>query len=345
MTLKNYINGVFVPARNRAVRTFYNPADNTALGEVAESAVEDIEAAIKAARKAFDEGPWSRTPAVERAAKLFKLANLIDSRAEELALMESRNNGKPLREARFDVADAAACFRYYAGLATQPSGQSIEVGDPNIVCQTVREPIGVCGQIIPWNYPLLMAAWKLAPGLAAGNCCILKPSELTPLSVSLLFEMIDDVGFPPGCVQLVYGPGDPVGSQLAASPLVDKIAFTGGGVTGRKIQIAASSNFKKSHSSWEERVQISFSPMPIRMWRWSMLFSASLRVKGRFAVPDPGCSSTGAWAEISSIVWFPPAKRSSSAPGSMKTPRWVRSYLAHIRKSPRLHPSRLLRRR
>ena len=145
MTLKNYINGIFVPAQSRAVRTYHNPADNSALGEVAESAVEDVEAAIKAARKAFDEGPWPRTPALERAAKLFKLANLIDSRAEELATMETCNNGKPLREARFDVADAAACFRYYAGLATQPSGQSIEVSDPNIVCQTVREPIGVCG--------------------------------------------------------------------------------------------------------------------------------------------------------------------------------------------------------
>ncbi len=245
MTLKNYINGIFVPAQSRAVRIYHNPADNSALGEVAESAIEDVEAAIKAARKAFDEGPWPRNPAVERAAKLLQLASLIDSRAEELATMETRNNGKPMREARFDVADAAACFRYYAGLATQPSGQTLEVSDPNIVCQTVREPMGVCGQIIPWNYPLLMAAWKLAPGLAAGNCCILKPSELTPLSVSLLFELIADVGFPPGVVQLVYGPGDPVGSCLAASPLVDKIAFTGGGVTGRKIQIAAASNFKK----------------------------------------------------------------------------------------------------
>ena len=245
MILKNYINGRFAPARYATLRPFLNPADNSQIGEAAESSVEDMDSAIKSARKAFDEGPWPRTPAQERAAKLFKLAALIESRAPQIAELETRNNGKPLREAEFDVADAAGCFRYYAGLATKPHGQTFEVGDPNIVCQTVREPIGVCGQIIPWNYPFLMAAWKLAPALAAGNCCILKPSELTPLSVSVLFEMIDEVGFPPGAVQLVYGAGDIVGQHLAASTLVDKIAFTGGGVTGRKIMTAAASNFKK----------------------------------------------------------------------------------------------------
>ena len=140
--------------------------------------------------------------ASERAVRLFKLADLIESHAEELARMDTLNNGKPLREARFDAADAAGCFRFYAGLATKPQGQTYEVGDPNIAAETVREPIGVCGQIIPWNYPLLMATWKLAPGLAAGNCCILKPSELTPLSAVRLFELIDEAGFPPGVAQL-----------------------------------------------------------------------------------------------------------------------------------------------
>jgi betaine-aldehyde dehydrogenase len=160
-------------------------------------------------------------------------------------MMETRNNGKPLREARFDVADTAACFRFYAGLATKPQGQTFEVGDPNIACQTVREPLGVCGQIIPWNYPLLMAAWKLAPGLAAGNCCILKPSELTPLSAVKLFELIDEAGFPPGVAQLVLGAGDPVGAALASHSGIDKIAFTGGGITGRKILTASAGNLKK----------------------------------------------------------------------------------------------------
>jgi len=245
MRLRNYIAGKFTESLSGATREFRNPADNSVLGEATESAAEDVEAAIDAARTAFDEGPWPRTPAAERAAKLFKLATLIEENAEVLARRETQNNGKPLREAAFDVADAAGCFRYFAGLATKPHGQTFEVGDPNIVCQTIREPIGVCGQIIPWNYPLLMAAWKLAPGLAAGNCCILKPSELTPFSAARLFELIDEVGFPPGAAQLVFGAGDPVGSTLAASEAVDKIAFTGGTATGRKIMTAATGNLKR----------------------------------------------------------------------------------------------------
>lgn len=243
--LRNYINGRFLPAASGHAREFFNPATNAVLGLAAESDVADAESAIAAARTAFDDGPWSSTTASERASRLFRLADLIESHAEELARLDTLNNGKPLREARFDAADAAGCFRFYAGLATKPHGQTYEVGDSNIVSETVREPIGVCGQIIPWNYPLLMAAWKLAPGLAAGNCCILKPSELTPSSAVRLFELIDEVGFPPGAAQLLLGPGDPVGSTLAASHSVDKIAFTGGTVTGRKIMTAAAGNLKK----------------------------------------------------------------------------------------------------
>ena len=245
MALLNYVNGRFVPTCAGRTREFFNPADNSVLGVAADSEASDVEDAISAARVAFDHGPWPWTPAAERAGKLFKLADLIEAKAEELARLDTLNNGKPLREARFDAADAAGCFRFYAGLATKPQGQTYEVGDPNIVAETVREPIGVCGQIIPWNYPLLMAAWKLAPGLAAGNCCILKPSELTPLSAVRLFELIDEAGFPPGVAQLVLGPGDPAGASLAASNHVDKIAFTGGTATGRKVMIAAAGNLKK----------------------------------------------------------------------------------------------------
>ena len=245
MALLNYVNGRFVPAKAGRTREYLNPADNSVLGVAADSEASDVEDAISAARVAFDHGPWPWTPAAERAGKLFKLADLIEANAEELARLDTLNNGKPLREARFDAADAAGCFRFYAGLATKPQGQTYEVGDPNIVAETVREPIGVCGQIIPWNYPLLMAAWKLAPGLAAGNCCILKPSELTPLSAVRLFELIDEAGFPPGVAQLVLGPGDPAGASLAASNHVDKIAFTGGTATGRKVMIAAAGNLKK----------------------------------------------------------------------------------------------------
>jgi betaine-aldehyde dehydrogenase len=243
--LENYIGGKFTPSRSGRTREFFNPADNSLLGRATESDTIDVELAVLAAREAFDSGPWRWTPAGERAALLFRLADLIERDAEAFAREDTLNNGKPLREARYDVADAAGCFRYYAGLATKPHGQTFEVGDPNIVCQTVREPIGVCGQIIPWNYPLLMAVWKLAPALAAGNCCVLKPSELTPLSARRLFQLIDEAGFPPGVVNLVYGAGDPVGAALASHNLVDKIAFTGGGVTGRKVMSAAVGNLKK----------------------------------------------------------------------------------------------------
>ena len=243
--LPMFLNGAWVDASDGATREILNPANNEVIAIVTDGAVHDAEAAIAHARRAFDSGPWPQMRAAERASYLFKLADLIDAKADALAELETRNNGKPLREAKFDVADAAACFRYYAGLITKPLGQTYEVSDPTIQSMVVREPIGVCGQIIPWNYPLLMAAWKLAPGLAAGNCCILKPAETTPLTAIELFKLIAEAGFPPGAAQLLLGPGPTAGHALAASFHVDKIAFTGGTVTGRKIMAAATGNIKK----------------------------------------------------------------------------------------------------
>ncbi len=240
-----FINGKWKTAVGGATREIFNPANNKVIGVVTEGSKKDAELAIKAARKAFDEGPWPQMRAGERASYLFKLADLIEANAEEFAKTDTLNNGKPLREARFDAGDAAGCFRYYAGLITKPLGQNYEVSDATIEPMVVREPIGVCAQIIPWNYPLLMAAWKLAPGLAAGNCCILKPAETTPLSAIRLFELIEKAGFPPGSAQLVLGPGPTVGQTLAESMLVDKVAFTGGTATGRKIMQAATTNIKK----------------------------------------------------------------------------------------------------
>ena len=189
-TLPMFLHGAWVEAADGATREILNPANNQLLAVVSDGSEHDAKLAIAHARRAFDEGPWPQMRAPERAAYLFKLADLIDQNAGALAELETRNNGKPLREAKYDVADAAACFRYFAGLITKPLGQTYEVGDPAIQGMVVREPIGVCGQIIPWNYPLLMAAWKLAPGLAAGNCCILKPAETTPLTAIRLFELI-----------------------------------------------------------------------------------------------------------------------------------------------------------
>ena len=245
-TANLFINGAWKTALEGGTREILNPADNQPIATVADGSVRDAELAIAAARKAFDEGPWPRMRAAERAGYLFKLADAIEANAEELAALETRNNGKPLREAKGDVADSASCFRYYGGLITKPQGQTFEVPDPNITTSVVREPIGVCGQIIPWNYPLMMAAWKLAPGLGAGNCCILKSAEATPLTAIKLFELIAQVGFPTGSAQLLLGPGPTVGYALAASALVDKIAFTGGTATGRKIMEAATGNLKKT---------------------------------------------------------------------------------------------------
>ena len=240
-----FLNGAWVNAAGGGTREILNPATNELLASVTEGDARDAEVAIGHARQAFDEGPWPQMRAQERAGFLFKLADLIEQNASALAELETRNNGKPLREAKFDAADAATCFRYFAGLITKPLGQTYEVSDPTIQAMVVREPIGVCGQIIPWNYPLLMAAWKLAPGLAAGNCCILKPAETTPLTAIELFKLIAEAGFPPGVAQLLLGPGPTAGHALAASPRVDKIAFTGGTVTGRTIMAAATGNLKK----------------------------------------------------------------------------------------------------
>ncbi len=244
-TLPMFLGGEWVQAKEGGTRTILNPADNETIAQVADGSLADVETAVTHARRGFDSGPWPRMRAQERATYLFKLADLIDQNAEALATLETRNNGKPLREAKYDVADAANCFRYYAGLITKPLGQTFETPDAAMQTMVVREPIGVCAQIIPWNYPLLMAAWKLAPGLAAGNCCILKPAEATPLTAIRLFELIAEAGFPAGSAQLICGAGPTVGQALAESHLVDKIAFTGGTVTGRKIINAASGNIKK----------------------------------------------------------------------------------------------------
>jgi betaine-aldehyde dehydrogenase len=242
--LQMYIDGQWVTSESGEYREVFNPGTGERIARVAEAGQPEVDKAIRAARRAFDEDGWGESTALERAALLFRLAEAIDANAEEFAKLDTLDNGKPLREAEADVADAANCFRYYAGLATKPHGETVDVPAPS---QTfiVREPVGVCAQIIPWNYPLLMAAWKLAPALAAGNTCILKPSELTPLSALRLATLIDEVGFPPGVVNVVLGAGATVGQPLAESPLVDKVAFTGGTVTGRKIMQAAAGNIKK----------------------------------------------------------------------------------------------------
>ncbi|HEX4046901.1 MAG TPA: aldehyde dehydrogenase family protein [Elusimicrobiota bacterium] len=238
------IGGKFVDAASGETREIRDPGNGELLGLVPEASREDVKRAIAAARQAFDAGPWRKTSALERGKLLLKIGDLIRADAKALAELEVRNMGKPLAEAEYDVADAANCFEFYGGLATKIHGETMSV-PANSLSFVLREPVGVCGQIIPWNYPLLMAVWKMAPALAAGCTLVLKPSELTPLTALVLARLIQQAGMPDGVVNIVSGPGAGAGEELAESPLVDKVAFTGGTVTGRKIAAAATGNLKK----------------------------------------------------------------------------------------------------
>jgi len=242
LTLNMYINGEWRKAEKQ--RPTVNPATGEVIGYAAEGSAEDMKAAIEAAREAFDSGIWSETSASERAAILFKIADKLEEAKEELAALETMDNGKPYREAEADVEDAAACFRYYAGLITKPDGQTYSVPAP-MQAMVIKEPIGVCGLIVPWNYPLLMSVWKIAPALAAGNTIVFKPSEVTPVTPTKLFEILESVGLPKGVANLVMGAGDTVGNTLIEDKRVDKISFTGGTVTGKHIMRQAAENVTK----------------------------------------------------------------------------------------------------
>jgi len=242
LTLNMYINGEWKKAEKQ--RPTVNPATGEVIGYAAEGSIEDMKTAITAAREAFDSGIWSETSASERAANLFKIADKLEEAKEELAALETMDNGKPYREAEADVEDAAACFRYYAGLITKPDGQTYSVPAP-MQAMVIKEPIGVCGLIVPWNYPLLMSVWKIAPALAAGNTIVFKPSEVTPVTPTKLFEILESVGLPKGVANLVMGAGDTVGNTLIQDKRVDKISFTGGTVTGKHIMRQAAENVTK----------------------------------------------------------------------------------------------------
>ncbi|MFT8364085.1 MAG: aldehyde dehydrogenase family protein [Sporolactobacillus sp.] len=243
LSLRLYINGTWESGSGET-RMICNPATGEIIAEASEGDAADAERAIAAARQAFDCGGWPRLTAEERAGYLLKIADLIDRDQGQLTQLETRDNGKPLREAACDVSDAAACFRYYAGLILAPHGETYSVPD-TMQAMVVREPIGVCGLIVPWNYPLLMSVWKIAPALAAGNTIVYKPAELTPVTAVRLFELFEEVGLPAGTANMVLGAGETVGHAIAASGAVDMVSFTGGTATGRKIMCDASGNMKK----------------------------------------------------------------------------------------------------
>jgi phenylacetaldehyde dehydrogenase len=245
------IGGKWVDAASGETFDTPNPATGEKLATVAAGGAEDIDRAVRAARAAFDDGPWGRMTPSERGRVVWKIGDLILEHLEELAQLESLDNGKPLTVARAaDVPLAADLFHYMAGWATKIEGNTIDISVPyapgaQFHAYTLREPIGVVGQIIPWNFPLLMAAWKIGPALATGNCVILKPAEQTPLTALVLGRLIQEAGVPDGVVNVVTGFGETAGAPLAAHDGVDKVAFTGSTEVGKMIVQAAAGNLRK----------------------------------------------------------------------------------------------------
>jgi len=238
------VDGRLVPARSGKTFPVLDPSTEEVIARAPDSGPEDVDLAVAAARRAFDEGPWARTTAQERGRILFRLAEKVRRSQAELAELESRNNGKPIVEAELDIADVATCFEYYGGLTTKSSGGVNPVPD-DALSLTLKEPMGVAGQIVPWNYPLLMAAWKLAPALAAGCTCVLKTAEQTPLTALVLAGWLEEVGLPPGVVNILTGFGETCGAPIVRHPGVDKIAFTGSEAVGKLIAREGAETLKR----------------------------------------------------------------------------------------------------
>jgi betaine-aldehyde dehydrogenase len=244
-----HVGGRWVGPREGGRREIVCPADETTVAIVDEAGPEDADAAVLAARHAFDEGPWPRTPVPERGALLLHVADLLERDRAELSRAESLDTGKRLAESEADVDDVVAVFRYYGGLCLSgeagTSGRVVDTGRADVVSRVTREPVGVCALITPWNYPLLQASWKVAPALAAGNTVVLKPSELTPSTAILLTRLLIEAGLPDGVVNLVLGDGPRVGAPLAGHPGTDLVSFTGGLVTGREVMATAAPTVKR----------------------------------------------------------------------------------------------------
>ena len=243
-TYQNYINGQWVSSASGKTFPVFDPSTEEIIAQVAASDSADVERAVKAARAAFDSGPWAKTTAQDRGRVLFKLADKVRENAAMLAEIECRNTGKPIVEAEYDIADVATCFEYYGGLANKVMGNVMPV-PANALSFTMREPVGVAGQIIPWNYPLMMAAWKLGPAIAAGCACILKPAEQTPLTALEFANWFEEAGLPPGVVNIINGYGETCGAALVAHPRVEKIAFTGSAAVGKIIVKSAADTLKR----------------------------------------------------------------------------------------------------
>jgi betaine-aldehyde dehydrogenase len=242
-TYKMYVNGEWVSSQSAKTFPVYDPSTEEVIAEVPQSDAKDVDRAVAAAKAAFEEGPWPQVTAQDRGRILNRLAQKIREEASKLAELEALNCGKPIVEAEYDINDVATCFEYYAGLANKITGSVNPVPD-NALSLSMKEPVGVAGQIIPWNYPLLMAAWKLAPALAAGCTCVLKPAEQTPLTALEMANWLSDVGLPPGVVNIVTGDAE-AGAPLVRHPDVNKIAFTGSAQVGKIIMREAAETVKR----------------------------------------------------------------------------------------------------
>ncbi len=245
MTRENLlIDGKRIPALSGHTAKVFNPATGDILADVADAGAEDIDSAVQRAHRAFTAGPWRNLNSRERTRLLLNLAQLIRENAAELAKLETRNVGKPIREARDEVNLAADCFEYYAGAINKVGGQTIPVAAPG-VSMTFREPIGVCGLILPWNFPIVIASWKIAPALAMANTVVVKPAEQTPLTLLRLGELALAAGIPAGVLNVVPGRGEVAGEALVKHPLVRKISFTGSTEVGRKVMKLAADDIKR----------------------------------------------------------------------------------------------------
>jgi betaine-aldehyde dehydrogenase len=240
-----YIDGAWTSPTSGATNEIVNPSDATVVATVDVADDADVQRAIAAARRAFDTTDWPWLPAGERAAILFRTADLLERDKDRIARAETLNTGKALRESCYDVDDVVKVFRYYAGLADKGAGRLVATPGANTVAKIVYEPLGVCALIGPWNYPLLQMSWKVAPAIAAGDTMILKPASLTPLTTIILVELLEEAGVPKGVVNLVLGPGGRVGEALAASPDVDMVSMTGGIDAGRRILRAGAETVKR----------------------------------------------------------------------------------------------------
>ncbi|CAG1018656.1 aldehyde dehydrogenase (NAD+) [Burkholderiaceae bacterium] len=238
-----FIDGRFVDAASGETLATLNPHDNTPIAQVAMAGREDVDRAVAAAERAFP--AWSRMAAAERGRILLRLADLIEANGEELARLESLDTGHPLRDSRaLDVPRTAACFRYFGGMADKFQGETIPV-EPGFLNYTLREPVGVVGQVVPWNFPLMFTSWKMAPALAAGNAIVMKPAEITPLSSLRIAELMAEAGMPAGVVNIVPGLGAVAGQYIAEHERIAKVAFTGSTATGRRVVQASAGNLKK----------------------------------------------------------------------------------------------------